>query len=133
MGDLQLEKTKIFIIEDQMILKLDLKSRLENLNYEVVGMSDNGDDAIRQVEKLSPDIILMDIVLKGELNGIETAQIIKDKFKIPFIYMSAYYDDDILDNAAKTQPEGYITKPYDDVLIRTTIEIAMRKRKYKTD
>lgn len=116
-----------------MILKLDLQNRLENLNYNVVGMSDNGYDAIEQIGKLSPDIILMDIVLKGELNGIETAKIINDKFKIPFIYMSAYYDDGILDNAAKTQPEGYITKPYDDVLIRTTIEIALRKMKYKTE
>lgn len=116
-----------------MILKLDLKSRLINLNYDVVGMSDNGEDAIEQIEKRKPDIILMDIVLKGDLNGIETAQIIKDKFEIPVIYMSAYYDDGILDKAAKTQPEGYITKPYDDVLIRTTIEIAMRKRKYKNE
>jgi DNA-binding NarL/FixJ family response regulator len=114
-----------------MILKLDLKNRLENLNYEVVGMADTGYDAIEQVEKLDPDVVLMDIVLKGELNGIETAQLIKDKFNTLVIYMSAYYDDEILDKAAKTQPDGYITKPYEDVLIRTTIEIAMRKRKYQ--
>jgi CheY-like chemotaxis protein len=116
-----------------MILKLDLKNRLESLNYEVIGMADNGYDAIEQVEKLDPDVVLMDIVLKGELNGIETAQLIKDKFNIPIIYMSAYYDDEILDKAAKTQPDGYITKPYEDVLIRTTIEIAMRKRKYQEE
>ena len=70
--------------------------------------------------------------MKGNINGIETAQHIKDIYNIPFIYLTAYYDDKILDMAAKTQPDGYITKPYEDISVHTSIQIAVLKRKYNS-
>jgi two-component system, response regulator PdtaR len=129
-GFFRLEKIGVFIVEDQTLLALDLRSRLESLNYTVVGTADNGKDAVDMIGELKPDIILMDIVLKGDLNGIETAQHIKDLYNIPFIYLTAYYDDKILDMAAKTQPDGYITKPYEDISVHTSIQIAVLRRKY---
>jgi len=114
-------------------MALDLRNRLERLNYTVVGIADNGMDALDKLEELKPDIILMDIVLKGDLNGIKTAQQIKDLYNIPFIYLTAYYDDKILDMAAKTQPDGYITKPYEDISVHTSIQIAVRRRKYNSE
>lgn len=125
-----MEQIKVFIVEDQSLLALDLRSRLESLNYKVVGFADNGIDAISKIGETEPDIVLMDIVLKGNLNGIETAEQIRDIYNIPFIYLTAYYDDKILEKAAETQPDGYITKPYDDISVHTSIQIAIRRRKY---
>jgi CheY-like chemotaxis protein len=67
----------------------------------------------------------MDIVLKGELDGIQAAQIIKDKYNIPFIYLTAYYDNEILEKAQKTQPAAYITKPYEEKGLQTAIQLAI--------
>ncbi len=98
-----MEQIKVFIVEDQSLLALDLRSRLESLNYKVVGSADNGVDAVSKIGETKPDIVLMDIVLKGNLNGIKTAEQIRDIYNIPFIYLTAYYDDKILEKAAETQ------------------------------
>jgi DNA-binding NarL/FixJ family response regulator len=130
MGDFRLEQINVFLVEDQTLLAIDLKNRLENLNYKIVGTADNGVDAVTMIGETKPDIILMDIVLKGNLNGIETAKQIREFYNIPFIYLTAYYDDKMLDEAAETQPDGYITKPYGDISLHTSIQIAILKRKY---
>lgn len=118
---------KIFIVEDEYIVAKDLKLRLENMGHKVVGIANEGNEAIKKTGKTYPDLILMDIVLQGDHDGIETAQQIRDKYAIPFVYLTSYYDDGILERAAKTQPYGYVTKPYDDIGLNTAILMAIYK------
>lgn len=118
---------KIFIVEDEYIVAKDLKLRLEKMGHEVVGIAREGKEAMKKTGETLPDLILMDIVLQGELDGIETAQRIKNKYAIPFVYLTSYYDDGILERAAKTQPYGYLTKPYDDIGLNTAILMAIYK------
>ena len=118
---------KILIVEDEIITANDLKLRLEKMGHSIVGIVGNGKDAIRKAGEINPDIILMDIVLKGDIDGIETAQQIRDIHDIPFIYLTSYYDDEILERASKTSPYGYITKPYDEIGLHTAIQMAVYK------
>jgi two-component system, response regulator PdtaR len=118
---------KILIVEDESIVAKDLKQRLENMGYSVLGTVSNGEDAISKSNEMQPNIILMDIILKGDLDGIETAQIIKKLHDIPFIYLTSYYDDEILERASRTNPYGYLTKPFDDIGLYTSIQMALFK------
>ena len=123
-------KIKILIVEDEIITAKDLKQRLENMNHSVVGIVGNGEDAIQKAGETSPDIILMDIVLKGNMDGIETAQKIMNIYNIPIIYLTSYYDDEILEKASETKPSGYITKPYEDLGLNTAIKMAVYKHQH---
>jgi len=114
--------SKILIVEDEGIVALDLEQRLNDMNYNVVGIAGNGNEAIKKTEKLRPDIILMDILIKGDLNGIETAQKIQDLYNIPFIYLTGSLDSTILERAKTTEPSGYISKPFDDTEIQNAIQ-----------
>ncbi len=105
----------------------DLKIRLESLGYSIVGIAVTGKDAIKKTQETKPDMVLMDIILKGDMDGIDAAQIIRDRFDIPFIYLTAYFDNAILERAKITQPFGYILKPFEDNGIQSTIEIAVYK------
>jgi CheY-like chemotaxis protein len=119
--------SKILIVEDEGIVARDIKNRLETMGYDVVGISGNGKDAINITVEQTPDLILMDIMLTGDLDGIETAKQIHDEYNIPFIYLTAYYDDEILERASGTQPSGYITKPFNDVGLHAAIQLALYK------
>ncbi len=119
--------SKIFIVEDEIILANDLKNQLEKMGYVVVCIAGNGKDAIKKTGETKPDLILMDITLKGELDGIDTAQKIHDLYDIPFIYLTAYYDDKTLERASITQPYGYLTKPYNEIELNTAIKLALYK------
>ena len=114
--------SKILIVEDESIVALDLEQRLDDMNYNVVGIAGNGNEAIKKTEKLSPDLVLMDILIKGELDGIETAQKIRDLYNIPFIYLTSSLDSTILERAKTTEPSGYINKPFDDSEIQNAIQ-----------
>jgi two-component system, response regulator PdtaR len=116
---------KILIVEDESIVALDLKQQLENMDYTVVGIAGNGNEAIEKTRVLSPDIVLMDILLKGELDGIETAQKIRDTYNIPFIYLTGSYDNEILERIEISQPLGYLKKPYDRTELHNIIQIAI--------
>ncbi len=122
-------KTSILIVEDVNMVAIDLKLRLNKLGYNIVVIANNERDALKITEETTPDLILMDIILKGDLDGIETMQIINELHNIPHIYLTAYYDDKTLERASKTQPYGYITKPYDDIGLYTTIQLALYKHK----
>jgi CheY-like chemotaxis protein len=124
--------SKILLIENESIIAIDLKSRLENLGYNIIGIVNKGEDAIKKIEETKPDLILMNIILKGELDGIKTAQIIKNKYKIPFIYLTAHHDNKILKRAQKTQPATYLKKPYNDTEIQNAIKIALINPQLKT-
>lgn len=97
------------------------------MNYDVPEIAATGKDAIQKALEVKPDIILMDIVLKGDIDGIETAARINDLFDIPVIFVTAYSDNETLQRAKKTVPYGYITKPFEDRELNSMIEISLYK------
>ncbi|WP_321430860.1 response regulator [uncultured Methanolobus sp.] len=119
---------KIMIVEDEKIVALDIKDSLEHFGYSVPCMADSGEDAISFIDQCRPDLILMDIVLKGKIDGIEAAKTIRDNYGIPIIYLTAYSDEKTLQRAKLTEPFGHILKPFDERELRTNIEIALYKQ-----
>jgi DNA-binding LytR/AlgR family response regulator len=122
-----MEKLNIFIVEDESIVAKDIQNSLIKLGYNVVGISNNGIDAIEKISKLMPDLILMDIMIKGDLTGIDVSERIKDKLKIPIIFLTAYADEGTLSKAKVTEPYGYILKPFKEIDLHSTIEMAVYK------
>ena len=108
------------IIEDEILIAMTLRLKLIKLGYEVCQLFTSGEEALKNIEKEKPDIILMDINLEGELDGIKTAQQIKNKLNIPIIYTTGYSDRDIMERAKASEPAGYLIKPFDfEVLLQT--------------
>ena len=122
-------ETKILIVEDEKILAMGLKKKLEKLGYSVTGLASSGAEAIESVKEVQPDLVLMDIVLKGVMDGIETAEFIVNLYDMPIIYLTAYADDEMLARAEKTCPYGYILKPYKDNELKANIKMAIYKHK----
>lgn len=118
---------KILIVEDELIAAESLKIDLKKLGYQIVEIVNSGEKAIKKVSEINPDLILMDINLMGEMDGIATAEIIKKNFNIPIIYLTAYADFNTIERAKSTQAYGYLVKPYKLVDINTTIAMAMAK------
>ena len=122
-----MSKTNILIVEDEGIVAKDLQNCLKKLGYNVVGICSNGEESIKAVDSLRPNLVLMDIMLKGDLSGIEAAEQIRLQFNIPIIYLTAYADEDTLDRAKITEPSGYIIKPFKEIDLHTSIEMAIYK------
>ena len=124
------EKINILIVEDNTIVAEDIKVRVERMGYHVTDCVTRGETALHNVDKNPPDLILMDIKLKGRMNGIETAASIHDAhLDIPVIYLTAYADEDTLERAKLTEPFGYIVKPFEDKELRSALEIAIYKHR----
>ena len=124
-----MKKAKILIVEDESIVAKDIQVTLEKLGYDVIGTVAEGEKVFDIVKDKTPDLILMDIMLKGKMTGIDTSIQIHKEISLPIIYMTAYADKDTLSKAKMTQPHGYIIKPYKEVDLRTTVEIALYKHK----
>lgn len=122
---------KILIVEDETIVALDIEKKLTKSGYEVVGCVTSGEAAIDKVKESPPDLILMDIILEGDIDGIETAEHIKRDFDIPIIYLTAHSHPQILERAKLTEPYGYIIKPFDRRSLHATIEMALYKHSMK--
>ena len=120
-------KYKILIVEDEILVATDIQESLESLGYMVQGIADTGLKAIEAVENKLPDLILMDINLKGEMTGIEAAKIISKESDVPIIYLTANADIDTVNKAKIALPYGYIIKPFNDKDLQTNIEIAIFK------
>ena len=120
-----MSQAKILIAEDTRIVALDIQSRLRDWGYAVPAVVSSAEDAIREAAETRPDLVLMDIKLKGEMDGIEAAAHIKAQFGIPVIYLTAYLDKDTLQRASDTEPLGYVTKPFEERELCTTIEMAL--------
>ncbi len=103
-----MKKARIFVVEDEALVAEDIEISLENMNYAVSGKASTGEDAIINVGKNRPDLVLMDINLKREMSGIEAASQIRDLFNIPVIYLTAHANDEVLQSAKLTGPFGYI-------------------------
>lgn len=122
-----MNKDKILIVEDELIAAESLSLDLNKLGYEVMGIVTSGEKAIEKTIATNPDVILMDIHLKGKMDGIHTAEKIMETFHIPIIYLTAYADVETIERAKATNPYGYLVKPYKLVDIRTTISMAIAK------
>lgn len=122
-----MEKLNIFIVEDESIVAKDIQNSLTKLGYNVIGFANNGKDAIEKITELMPDLILMDIMIKGPLTGIEVSEKIKEKMNIPVIFLTAYADEGTLSRAKITEPYGYILKPFKEIDLHSTIEMAVYK------
>ena len=118
---------RILIVEDEKIIALDLQRRLEHFGYRVVGMASEGREAIQVASEVQPDIVLMDIHLPGELDGIDAAREIKHKSGTPVIFLTAYSDEKTLEKAKQVEPVGYICKPFKERELYSTIDIALYK------
>lgn len=122
-----MEKKKIFVVEDESIVSLEIQSRLKSLGYIVSGSASSGDEAIRKIIDLKPDLILMDVRIKGEMDGIETASEVKKIYDVPIIFLTAYADPATIQRAKITDPFGYIVKPFEERELQINIEIALYK------
>jgi len=120
---------RIMVVEDESILVMLLKRKLNNYGYGEIDWVDTGEAAVRNAESFKPDLILMDIVLKGNMDGIEAAKRINENFDIPIIYLTAYSSDEVLKRALETEPYGYIIKPFRELEINANIKIALHKHK----
>jgi CheY-like chemotaxis protein len=122
-------KAHILIVEDDGIVAIDIENSLKKLGFSVIAMVPSGEEALEKVAEYKPDLVLMDIVLKGEMNGTEAAKQIRSQFNIPIVYLSAYAEEEILERAKVTEPFGYIIKPFEDRELNTAIEMALYKHK----
>ncbi len=122
-----MENARIMIVEDERIIARDIKNRLKELGYHVTAIASSGDEAIRKAADTHPDLVLMDIVLKGDMDGVQTAEQIQSQFNIPVIYLTAYADDGTLERAKTTKPSGYLLKPFHIKELRSSIEISLYK------
>ena len=107
------DRIRVLIVEDENIIALDIHSILENLGFEVCGIVSSGEQSVELAFKQRPDLVLMDIRLKGGMSGLEAAEIIHHKYKIPIIYITAYGDELTLEKAIRSESVGFITKPFE--------------------
>jgi PAS domain S-box-containing protein len=119
---------KILIVEDENIVANDIQKRLMNLGYNIVGIVSTGEEAVKKAIATSADLVLINVRLKGEMDGIETASALRFQYGIAVVFLSAYADDDTLRRASKTEPFGYILKPFEERELHTTIEMALYRR-----
>lgn len=118
---------KILVVEDESIIAEDIRMNLEDLGYTVPAVVSSGEAAILKVKETGPDLVLMDIMLKGEMDGIDTAEKIHSNFNIPVVFLTAYGDEKTLERAKVTEPFGYIIKPFKQRELNINIEIALHK------
>ncbi|MDF5738541.1 MULTISPECIES: GGDEF domain-containing response regulator [unclassified Nostoc] len=127
-----MSKVNILIVEDEFIVAMDIRNRLENFGYTVLGLVDSGEEAIEKAADDSLDLVLMDIILKGKMDGVEAAQIIHNLFNIPVIYLTVDDNEKTLERAKVTQPFGYIIKPFKEKELKFNIEITLSKHRMET-
>jgi PAS domain S-box-containing protein len=119
---------RLMIVDDEAIITMQLGMRLRSMGYDVVGTASSAEESVRMAKDLNPNLILMDIVMEGNLDGINAAEIIKAEMDIPIIFLTAYTDDEYIKRAKNVSPFGYIVKPYSDNEVKANIEIAIHKK-----
>lgn len=125
----QAKKVKILVVEDEGLVARDIENMVRNLGYDVSDVVSSGEEAVEQVRKLKPDLVLMDIFLRGDLDGVQAAELIRRSFKIPVIFLTAHTDDNTFDRAKVTDPFGYAHKPVEQKELMTIIEMALYKHR----
>lgn len=124
-----MSKERILVVEDENIVAMDIQNELRGLGYDVPRIVSTGEDAMNSAKELNPDLILMDIKIKGDKDGIETANDIWNQLKIPIIFLTAYADEKTLQRAKLAEPFGYVLKPFEENELHTAIEIALKKHR----
>jgi two-component system, response regulator PdtaR len=120
--------SKILVVDDEAIITMQLEERLSTMGYSVAGMAASGEDAVEKARSIRPDLVLMDIVMPGKMNGIEAAKIITDELDIPVVFVTSYADDTIIQKAKSVRPYGYIVKPFNELEIKAAIEVALFRK-----
>ena len=120
-------KAQILIVEDDAVIAMELEERLKGLGYAVCGVTAYGKEAVSEAARLQPDLVLMDIRLRGAMDGIEAAAQIGARFDIPILYLTAYTDEQTLERAKLTEPFGYVLKPFEERRLHTAVEMALYK------
>ncbi len=124
-----MDKARILVVEDESLLLEDIQERLQSFGYEVSAVAHSGEEALAGAAAAQPDVVLMDIRLKGAMDGIETARVLRERFNLPVIYLTGEADDATLARAKATEPLGYLLKPIEEKRLYSTIEIALYKHK----
>lgn len=124
-----MSKIRVLVVEDESIVSKDIQNSLKRLGYAIAGASATGEKAVQLAASEKPDLILMDIMLKGEMNGIEAAEIINQQQGLPVIFLTAYADEETISKAKISEPFGYIIKPFKEIDLHTSIEMALYKHK----
>ena len=117
----------VLIVEDEPLVAADLAETLEKLGYRISAVVDSGVDAIRRAEKWRPSLVLMDIGLKGEIDGVIAAAYIHDKLNIPIVYLTGNADEEVVERVKVTNPYGFLLKPFKEIELKMAIEIAIYK------
>ena len=118
-------KAKILIAEDEGIIALDIKSRLEDLGYTVPCLASSGEDAVRRTEETQPDLVLMDVLLRGDMDGIEAGTEIRARYNVPVVFMTALSDPETLERGRKAKPSGWLSKPVEMQRLQQVIDKAL--------
>ena len=122
-----MSKTRILVVEDESIVAKDIQRTLEKLGYEVPSTASSAESAFQKLEEVEPDLVFLDIKLKGEQDGVHIAEHIKDRYDIPVIFLTSFVDQDTIDRAKVTEPYGYLVKPFNEGDLKTTVEMALFK------
>ena len=123
---------RILVADDEVIISMQIEERLNSMGYNVVGRATSGREAVDKSRELNPDLVLMDIVMPGEMDGIEASRAIKVDLEIPVVFLTAYADDENIMRAKATEPFGYIVKPFQEREVRATIEVALYNKHVST-
>ena len=127
-----MQEKSILIVEDEGVVALSMQAALKKLGYKVVGIAVTGNEAIALATEHKPDVILMDIHIKGDIDGIQTTEKLHEFTDIPVIFLTAYADDETVQRAIKTRSHSYLVKPYNPRELYSNIEFAIYKRRMKT-
>ncbi len=117
----------ILLVEDEIIVRKDIEQQLIRLGHKVIAQADTGKKALDLAREAKPDLVLLDIQLKGDMTGIDVAEALRKEMDVPIIYLTANADEATVERAKHTEPHGYIIKPFQEVNLRTTIEMAVHK------
>jgi PAS domain S-box-containing protein len=123
-----MQAPRILVVEDERIVARDLENTLRRLGYDVVGSASSSDDALRLASERDPDLVLMDIRIKGELDGIEVTKVLRERFDTAVVYITAYADRDTLSRVCETEPQGYLIKPFRQTDLQSVVEISLSKQ-----
>ena len=124
-------KAKIFIVEDDPFIVMDMRQALTEQGYEVVGAADTGEEAVQSIASTKPSFVLMDIGLKGKMDGIETAAKVTATYPVPIVFLTGLTDETTLQRAKLTYPYGFLIKPFDPIELRSTIELTMHRYEHE--
>lgn len=124
-----MERTKILIVEDEIITAKDIQWRLREMGYDMPSLVTTGEDAVKKAHELNPDLVLMDIMLPGDMDGIEAARQIRCRADIPIVYLTAYSDEAVVERAKITEPFGYIIKPVGNKELKRVINLSLYKHR----